>query len=121
MALAARDASGPAEIVFTRRPYLRPASYARVLVSLSRAALADDIPPPYPGTTRSLAMYVKDRAEPPGRISGPSRATSDTREYALTPTAARYPPRLVSRRGFFTSGPFASEWTMTSSGRSPKS
>src|SRR5437868_9875035 len=84
MALAAREASGPAEIVFTRTPYLRPASNARVRVSLSSAALADDIPPPYPGTTRSLAMYVSERKDPPGRISGASRATSDTSEYALT-------------------------------------
>src|SRR5438067_2236218 len=35
-----------AEIVFTRTPYLRPASNASVRVSLSSAALADDIPPP---------------------------------------------------------------------------
>src|SRR3954468_4467992 len=61
IALAARDAYGPAEIVFTRTPQLRPASYASVRVSLSSAALADDMPPPYPGITRSLAMYVRDR------------------------------------------------------------
>jgi len=46
MALAAREASGPAEIVFTRTPYWRPASKASVRVSLSSAALAYDIPPP---------------------------------------------------------------------------
>jgi hypothetical protein len=46
IALAARDASGPAEMVLTRAPHLRPASYARVRVSLSSAAFADDIPPP---------------------------------------------------------------------------
>ena len=56
MALAAREASGPAEMVFTRTPNRRPASNARVRVSDSSAALADDIPPPYPGMTRSLAM-----------------------------------------------------------------
>ena len=46
MALAARDAYGPAEIVFTRSPHFRPASYASVRVSLSSAAFALDIPPP---------------------------------------------------------------------------
>ena len=46
IALAARDAYGPALIVFTRNPCRRPASYASVRVSLSSAALADDIPPP---------------------------------------------------------------------------
>ena len=46
IALAARDASGPAEIVFTRQPNLRPASNASVRVSLSSAAFADDMPPP---------------------------------------------------------------------------
>ena len=80
IALAARDASGPALMVFTRRPNLRPASNARVRVSLSSAALADDIPPPYPGITRSLAMYVSDTTDPPGRIRGPSRCTMDTSE-----------------------------------------
>src|SRR6266550_6515890 len=33
-------------------------------------------------------MYVSDRNEPSGRVSGPSRATSETSEYALTLTAA---------------------------------
>ena len=46
MALAALDASGPAEMVLTRMPCLRPASYASTRVSLSNAALADDMPPP---------------------------------------------------------------------------
>src|SRR5690348_15281082 len=46
IALAARDAQGPAEIAFTRTPQRRPASYARVRVSDSSAALADDMPPP---------------------------------------------------------------------------
>ena len=46
MALAAREASGPAEMMFTRWPHLRPASKARVRASLSRAALAEDMPPP---------------------------------------------------------------------------
>ena len=55
IALAARDAYGPADTVFTRIFHLRPASKASVRVSLSSAALADDIPPPYPGTTRSPA------------------------------------------------------------------
>lgn len=49
MAVAAREAHGPAEIAFTRTPQRRPASKARVRVSASSAALADDIPPPYPG------------------------------------------------------------------------
>ena len=46
MALAARDASGPAEMVLTRSPHRRPASKASTRVSLSSAALADDMPPP---------------------------------------------------------------------------
>ena len=46
IALAARDASGPAEIALTRSPYFRPASKASTRVSLSSAAFADDIPPP---------------------------------------------------------------------------
>ena len=46
IALAARDAYGPADIVLTRLPQARPASKASVRVSLSSAALADDIPPP---------------------------------------------------------------------------
>ena len=41
--------------------------------------------------------------------------------YALTPTAERYPARLVSSSGFFTSGPFASECTRMSKCFSPKS
>ena len=56
MADAAREAQGPAEIALTRTPQRRPASNARVRVSASSAALADDIPPPYPGITRSPAM-----------------------------------------------------------------
>ncbi len=55
IALAARDANGPAEMALTRSPYLRPASNASTRVSLSSAAFADDMPPPYPGITRSLA------------------------------------------------------------------
>ena len=43
-----------------RAPHLRPTSNASVRVSLSSAAFADDMPPPYPGMTRSLAMYVSD-------------------------------------------------------------
>jgi hypothetical protein len=46
IALAAREASGPAEIVLTRTPNRRPASKASTRVSLSSAAFADDIPPP---------------------------------------------------------------------------
>jgi hypothetical protein len=80
IALAARDARGPALIVFTRTPNLRPASNASVLVSLSSAAFADDIPPPYPGMTRSLAMYVSDTTDPPGRIRGPNRASIEMSE-----------------------------------------
>src|SRR5262245_40611297 len=89
IALAARDASGPAEIVLMRHPNLRPASNASVRVSLSNAAFADDMPPPYPGITRSLAMYVSDTNDPPSRINGPSRCTIDTIEYALALTAPR--------------------------------
>src|SRR6476619_4964032 len=109
MALAARDASGPAEIVLMRTPHLRPASYASVRVSLSSAAFADDLPPPKPGMNPSPAMYVSDSTDALGLSSGPRRFTSDTSEYALTLTAARYPARDVSNSGFFTSGPFASE------------
>jgi hypothetical protein len=121
MALAARDANGPALIVLTRTPKRRPASYASVRVSLSSAAFADDIPPPYPGMARSLAMYVSDTNAPCGRMRGASRCTRLTIEYALTPTAARYPARLVSSSEFFTSGPLASECTTISSGAAPKS
>ena len=55
MALAAREAQGPAEITFTRNPHLRPASKASTRASLYSAALAEAMPPPYPGTMRSLA------------------------------------------------------------------
>src|SRR6266702_3689866 len=48
IALAAREASGPAEMVFTRTLYWRPASKASVRVSLSSAAFAEDMPPPEP-------------------------------------------------------------------------
>ena len=44
--LAAREAYGPAEMVLTRMPCLRPASYASTRVSLSSAALAACMPPP---------------------------------------------------------------------------
>src|SRR5687768_3451106 len=84
IALAARDASGPAEIVLTRTPYLRPASYASVRVSLSSAAFADDIPPPYPGLTRSLAMYGSGSTDAFGRRCGPRRVTSDNSWHALS-------------------------------------
>src|ERR1041385_4899908 len=46
IALAAREASGPAEMGLTRTPNRRPASKASVRVSDSSAAFADDIPPP---------------------------------------------------------------------------
>ena len=46
IAVAAREAQGPAEIALTRTPQRRPASKARVRVSASSAALADDMPPP---------------------------------------------------------------------------
>src|ERR1019366_2339938 len=86
MALAARDANGPALMQLTRCPHLRPASHARTRVSLSRAAFALDMPPPYPGKTRSLARYERLRNEPPGRTSGPRRWAIATSEEALTPT-----------------------------------
>src|SRR3954451_9851627 len=66
MAEAAREAQGPAEVTFTRCPQRRPAPEASTRVSLSSAASADDIPPPYPGITRSEARYVRERNEPPG-------------------------------------------------------
>src|SRR6478735_12549342 len=96
IALAARDASGPAEIVFTRHPNRLPASNANVRVSLSRAVFANDIPPPYPGITRSLARYVIETNEPPGRRIGPNRLTIEMSEYALALIAAKYPSRLTS-------------------------
>src|SRR3954462_12204083 len=114
IALAARDASGPAEMVLTRMPHLRPASNASGRVSLSSAPWADDMPPPYPGTVRSPARYVSEIADEPGRIIGPSRWSMLASEDADPPTAARYPLREVSSSGFFTSGPFASECTTTS-------
>src|SRR6476620_6787338 len=80
MALAARDASGPALMQLTRWPYLRPASNARTRVSLSSAAFAELIPQPYPGSTRSLAMYERERIEPPLRLFGEERATIETIE-----------------------------------------
>ena len=46
IALAAREPRGPAEMVLTRIPHLRPASYASTWVSDSSAALAEDMPPP---------------------------------------------------------------------------
>ncbi len=46
IAVAAREAQGPAEIALTRTPHRRPASNASVRVSASSAALADDMPPP---------------------------------------------------------------------------
>ncbi len=46
IAVAARDAQGPAEMALTRTPHRRPASNASVRVSASSAALADDMPPP---------------------------------------------------------------------------
>ena len=46
IALAAREAHGPAEMLFTRAPNSRPASNASVRVSDSSAALAEDMPPP---------------------------------------------------------------------------
>ena len=46
IALAAREASGPALMQLTRWPYLRPASNARTRVSLSSAAFAELMPPP---------------------------------------------------------------------------
>jgi hypothetical protein len=46
--LAAREPRGPAEMVFTRTPNFRPASKASTLVSDSRAAFAELMPPPYP-------------------------------------------------------------------------
>jgi hypothetical protein len=46
MALAAREASGPALMQFTRWPQRRPASNARTRVSLSSAAFAELMPPP---------------------------------------------------------------------------
>lgn len=44
--LAAREPRGPAEMVLTRTPYLRPASKASTRVSDSSAAFAELMPPP---------------------------------------------------------------------------
>ena len=90
IALAARDANGPAEITLTRWPHARPASYASNRVSDSSAAFADDMPPPYPGTARSAAMYDSDTNAPPrSGMIGPKRWTIDTIEYADADTALR--------------------------------
>lgn len=43
---AAREPSGPAEMVLTRTPNLRPASNASTRVSDSSAAFAELMPPP---------------------------------------------------------------------------
>jgi len=45
---------------------------------------------------------------------GPNLDTIDTSEYAEADEAARYPLRLVSSSGFFTSGPLARECTRMS-------
>jgi len=61
MALAAREPSGPAEMVLTRTPHLRPASYASTRVSLSSAAFALLMPPPYPaGGVRAVKLARRD-------------------------------------------------------------
>ena len=74
------DAQGPAEMLLMRVPYLWPASKASVRVSDSSAALAEDMPPPYPGTTRSDAMKVRFKKLPPLRSSGAKRCTIETNE-----------------------------------------
>jgi len=56
MAFAARLPKGPAEMVLTLMFDFLPASYASTRVSLSSAALAELIPPPYPGMILSEAM-----------------------------------------------------------------
>ena len=45
---------------------------------------------------RSLAMYVSEQNDPPGRMMGPNRCTMDTSEYALVPMAAQ-PTEMSSR------------------------
>ena len=52
-------------------------------------ALADDMPPPYPGTTRSAAMKERAQMEPPGFMCGANFCTSDRHEYADADDAAR--------------------------------
>src|ERR1051325_10450961 len=68
MALAAREASGPAEMVLTRTPNRRPASKASVRVSDSSAAPGRP-PPAVPGNA-PLAGHVGERDEG----ASPSRA-----------------------------------------------
>ena len=80
IALAARDASGPAEIVLTRDAELAARlerEHARVALErrLRRrhaAAVA--------GITRSPAMYVSDTNEPPRAHQRAERCTSETIE-----------------------------------------
>ena len=66
IAFAARLLNGPADTVLT--PILRflPASKASTRVSLSSAAFAELISPPYPGMILSEAMYVREIEDPPG-------------------------------------------------------
>src|ERR1035437_9782154 len=86
IALAARDAYGPALIVFTRNPCRRPAPSASVrLLPSKRAPPAPppgphDPPPRYREPPPPPAMYDSDRNAPFGRISGGSRCTMLTRE-----------------------------------------
>lgn len=41
-------------------------------------ALAELMPPPYPGMTAFDAMYVSEMAAPPGFMIGPNRCSMDT-------------------------------------------
>ena len=59
MALAALLPSGPAEMVFTRTLYFRPASYASTRVSDSSAAFAELMPPPYPARANRAWCSVR--------------------------------------------------------------
>ena len=89
MALAALEPNGPALMVFTRMPHFLPASNANTLVSDSKAALAEDIPPPYPGMILSLAKYVKEMHAPPLFINGPNFCNIAMFEYELAEIAPK--------------------------------
>ena len=79
MALAAREPRGPAEMVFTLMPYFRPASKDRTLVSLSSAAFALLMPPPYPARIvmcqqRVFFLWILLRCTQVIRVQGHSQA-----------------------------------------------
>nr|AFK41374.1 unknown [Medicago truncatula] len=78
IAFAARLLSGPADIVLTLILRFLPASKASTRVSLSNAAFAEPMPPPYPGMILSDAMYVREIEDPPGLMIGRKCLSKET-------------------------------------------